>query len=716
MKKLLTLFLTFIAIASFAQDKDDIREFFWGKGDSFKKVTTVPDKWKDESAVIIFKREYYNFHKFGANVKYTSAVRKRIKLLDAVAVKEFSEFAFRDKFYTNKGLSFRKGTTTIGVKIVKPDGKEIEIDTNKDSKQVDDEKKIAISGLEEGDVIDFYYYTVEPFKSFYEVGFEPVETTLGDIYPTMDMKLEFETENDFFINFSTYNGAPELKETLNKGGERKYELVAKDIAKDEFPRWFYPVVELPCYKFQVFFARSSKFEDNAKAFLSEKESVIKKSVSKEDVFNYYYDKFRPMGDLGEIDKFLKGKTFASDEEKVREVYYFSRHIYFTQYFEAYVVKQANMFYPFEYYSDKAVLIGSETQFIKHFMAFLKDQKIDYDIIIGTPRYNGSIKDLLIEKNVTLLLRVNTKNPVYLEYFSPFSSADQYSYNLENTQAYALQVSKGKKITDAELVTLPSSTEKDNMSKNVTSVSLADDFSGLNVERESSFFGHFKEEKQGDILEFYDYVNEDYTKYGTKSLMDLVKNKKKKEQYTKELDALVNKMKDKHKEGFNKEISSEFGFEIEDNALAVKNTGRFGSNMPLVYSEKFSIKNNLIKKAGDNYIIEIGKLVTSQVEIDKKERERENNIYMTYPRSFVNEITFEIPAGYTVSGIEKLNKKVENATGGFTSSATIEGNRLVIKTSKHYKNYFEPNANWTKMVDFLEEAYQFTQEKLLLRKA
>ena len=41
------------------------------------------------------------------------------------------------------------------------------------------------------------------------------------------------------------------------------------------------------YKFQVFFARSGKFEERAKAFLSEKEKDVKSTVSKEDIFNYY---------------------------------------------------------------------------------------------------------------------------------------------------------------------------------------------------------------------------------------------------------------------------------------------------------------------------------------------------------------------------------------------------------------------------------------------
>ena len=103
------------------------------------------------------------------------------------------------------------------------------------------------------------------------------------------------------------------------------------------------------------------------------------------------------------------------------------------------------------------------------------------------------------------------------------------------------------------------------------------------------------------------------------------------------------------------------------------------------------------------------------ETDKKEKERKNNIYMIYPRSFENEITLEIPAGYTVAGLDKLNKKVENETGGFVSSAVVTGNKLVIRTNKYYKNYYEPNSNWTKMIQFLDASYQFTQEKVLLKK-
>ncbi len=714
MKKILLICL-FITVSLSAQENIKIRDFFWGKDDPHSKTMAIPDKWKNESAVMIYKYEFHDYHKFGTNVNYTSALRNRVKLLDEAAVKEFSEFTFKERFSSDKGWSRRTGKNTLGIKVVKPDGKETIIDVSKEAVEADKEKKIAIPNLEIGDIIDYYLHSEEPFKSQYEMGFAPVERTLGDVYPIMDYKLIFQTENDFFLNFATYNGAPELKEIPNKkSGERHYEFSAKDIEKNEFPRWFYPLIELPCYKFQVFFARSGKFEKRAEAFLSEKESIVKSTVSKEDVFNYYNTKFRPFGDLGHIERFLKGKTFNSDEEKVREVYYFTRHQYFTQYIEAFVAKDANIFYPFDLYPN-AIFFQKEEEFINHFMAFLKDNKIPYDIVIGTARYNGPITDLLIQQNITILLRVNTATPVYLEFFTPFSSADQFSYHLENTKAYLLQVSKNKKVVDSEMITLPGSTKKDNVSRSITKIKLNEDLSSIKVERENYFSGHYKPSEQSDKLYFFDYVYDDYEKYGTTSLLEKVKNKKKKEQYQKEFDALIAKYKDKQKENFTNSVKEEFGHDIEDYTMDVENSGRFGSKEPMAYKESFSIKDHYIKKAGNNIILELGKFLTSQIELSEKEKNRTNNIYMSFPRQIEQEIQFEIPQGYTATGLDKFNKNAENETGGFVSSITQSGNLITIKTTKSYNNYYEPNSNWGKMIDFLEDAFQFTQEKVLLKK-
>jgi len=713
MKKILLICL--FVTASLSAQGDKIRDFFWGKDDPHSKTTTIPDKWKNESAVMIYKYEFHDYHKFGSNVNYTSALRNRVKLLDEAAVKEYSEFTFKERFSSDKGWSRRAGENILGIKVVKPDGKETIINVSKEAVDADKEKKIAIPNLEIGDIIDYYLHSEEPFKSQLEMGFDPVERTLGDVYPIMNYKLIFQTENDFFLNFATYNGAPELKEIpSNKGGERHYEFAAKDIEKNEFPRWFYPLIELPCYKFQVFFARSGKFEKRAEAFLSEKENIVKSTVSKEDVFEYYNTKFRPYGDLGHIEKFLKGKSFSSDEEKVREVYYFTRHQYFTQYIEAFVAKDANIFYPFDLYPN-AIFFQKEEEFINHFMAFLKDNKIPYDIVIGTARYNGPITDLLIQQNVTILLRVNTPNPIYLEFFTPFTSADQFNYQLENTKAYLLQISKNKKVVDSEMITLPSSTKKDNISRSITKIKLNEDLTSIKVDRENYNFGQYKPSEQSNKLYFFDYVYDDYEKYGTASLLERVKNKKKKDQYQKEFDALIAKYKDTQKENFTNSVKEEFGHDIEDYTMVVENSGRFGSKEPMAYKESFTIKDHYIKKAGNNIILELGKFLTAQIELSEKEKKRPNNIHMSFPRQIEHEIQFEVPEGYTASGLDKFNKNAENETGGFVSSVSQNGNLITIKTTKSYNNYYEPNSNWNKMIDFLEDAFQFTQEKILLKK-
>ena len=715
MKKII-FFLTIIStINSFSQKKEEIRAVFWGNSDKYSKVTEIPEKWKNESAVMILKSEFYDYHKYGKSVTYVSSFRKRVKLQDAAAVKEFSEFSFKSKSKTYSYYANNDTQVFIGVKIIKPSGKEIEIDVEKETKTVDNDSKLAISNLEVGDIIDYYFYNNKEFKSKYEYGFDQVETTLSDVYPIMDFKLEFQTENDFFVNFNTYNGAPELKEIPStERNDRKYELNAKNLEKNEFPRWFFPLAELPCYKFQVFFARSGKFESRADAFLSKDEKLIKKSVTKEDIFDYYNEKFVPFGDVSLEKKFLKDKSYASDEERIREVYYFARHEFYTQFIEPQIINKANIYSAF-FYQSFGTFFSSEQEFINHFMQFLKKINIDYDIVVATERENGSIDDLLIQRNLRILLRVNTPKPMYLEYFSPFTSAEQFNFNLENTKAYVLQVSKGKRIVDSESITLPSTTVKDNVSSIVSKMILNEDFSGLKVTRNSSFFGHFKEAQQADKLNFYDYLNEDYDKYGKQHCLDLVANKKDKARFKTEFEALVAKSKEEQKEGFKKSISEEFDFEIDNNNFVVKNTGRFGNKSPFEFQEDFEIKNNLIKKAGDNYLVELGKMITAQVAIDKKEQDRKNNVYLNFPKSFWNEIILEIPKGYEVSGLDKFNKSVVNETGEFVSSAIIKDNKVVVKTSKIYNTYYEPNKNWAKMVQFLDAAYQFTQEKILLKK-
>ncbi|MCF7568200.1 hypothetical protein L3X37_07465 [Sabulilitoribacter arenilitoris] len=725
---LLTLFLVF-SLTSIGQTKQElkVKDFFWGENDTHKNANEIPDKWKNESAVIIYKNENYDFHKFGKSVTYITSTRKRIKLLDKSAVKEFSEFSFSDLFKEpSKVIVFpipvvfkvkQHTGSFVGIKIIKPNGNEIEIDVKKESVQVDGKTNIAISNLEVGDIIDYYIYKEDSFKSTYAFGFDPVETTLSEDYPIIDFKLFFETENDFFINFNSYNGAPELKNIpTEKKSFRRYSLEASNIDKYISNRWFYPLLDLPSYKFQVYFARSGKFEDRALAFLPEKENIIKKSVTKEEVLDLYDKRFKPDGDIGDIKDFFKDKTFKNNNEKVTSAYYYMRHYYLTRFIEAIVIDDAGIRYnPYTYYGSNPVFIRNQKQFIRHFTEFLKREKIGFEIVVAKKRFDGSISDLLIEKNVNVLLKVNTKTPIYVEYFGPHTSVNQFSPILEGTDVYLMSASKNK-IDEIKKGKLPISSQAQNESKRNITLKINDAFSEVSISTVNSFKGHQKEDKLSERLLFTDYVNEDYKKFGTKSFINHVKRKKDKAKYKKALDALIEKLKIKREERLKKNIESEFKVnDIEDYTFEIKETGRYGLDSYLTYTESFKAKNTFIKKAGPNYIVEIGKLITAQIDLTDKERSRTENIHMNYPRSYNNKIIFNIPDGYSVLGIDKLNKSINNKTGAFISSAKIEENTLIVKTSKQYKNNYEPNSNWHLMVEFLDAANQFTNEKILLKK-
>ncbi len=728
-QRFIALLIFTFSVTALAQTKQElkIKNFFWGDNDTHKDVTEIPEKWKNESAVILYKNQNYDFHKFGKNVTYTTSTRKRIKLLDKSAVKEYSEFSFSNLFKPSKKILIygipikvdakRDKNNHLGIKVIKPNGKEIEVDIDKELVQVDGESKIAISNLEVGDIIDYYIYKEKPFKSTYAFGFDPVETTLSDDYPIIDFKLFFETENDFFINFKSFNGAPELKEIPNeKRSFRRYSLEASNLDKYNTSRWFFPLVEMPTYKFQVYFARSGKFEDMALAFLPEKENIIKNNVTKEEVLELYDKRFKPRGELSFIKEFLKDKNFKSDSEKVKEVFYFIRHNYLTRYIEAFNAYEAQITYsPFEYYGKNPIFIRSDKHFIRHFTTFLKQHKISYEIVIGKKRYDGTIDDLLIEKNVNAFLKINTETPIYIEYFGFHTTINSFSSLLEDTDAYLLSATKNK-IDKVKRGSLPSTSYLDNEDKKIINLEVVDNFSSFSVNRENFFKGHLKKAHQKEKLLFSDYVNEDYKKYDTKSYVERIRKKKTKAQVKKRMDALVSDQKEKLIKELESSILSEYELDdIEAYTYNIKETGRYSFDSYFTYDESFKIEDAFIKKIGPNYMIEIGKLIGGQISLSEDEKQRTENIHMNFPRSFNNEIRLTVPDGYTVSGLDKLKKNVDNKTGAFISDAKIEDNILVVTTSKQYKNNYEPNSNWPLMVDFLEAAFQFTNEKIVLKK-
>lgn len=724
LKNLTFILFLFTVTLSFSQSKEEleIKKSYWGNNDMQKKNTDIPDKWKNESAVILYQEYFYDYHKFAKNVKYTYGIRKRVKLLDKASVEEYSEFSFVKKFRVRRGYFGRKAKRFLGMKIIKPDGTEKEIEIDKEAIETDnkEEYKLAISGLEVGDIIDYYSHTIEPFKQKYGYSFRAITKTLNDEYPTKEFVLRFNTENDFFVNFNSYNNAPKLKEIkTEKSNDRRYVLKATDIEKNDFPAWYYPNSNLPYFKFQVIFARSGKFEDKIFNFLSEKEETIKESVSAEDVLELYKDQFgRFKHELKPLKKHFKNTNYSKDK-LVRIAYYYMRHYYRNQFIQPSIMRESEIDYgAFNYYLKvNHYFMGDKNrQFISRFANFLIDYKIPFDIVVSKTRSRGDIKSLLFSSEINTLLKINLEKPIYLSVFGDHSTLTSMSPFLENAKAYAISYSYDEKeLNSIKEITIPLSSHKDNISIEESTVSITDDFNAIKMNRKSTYKGHSKTSTQEDMLYFFDYLNEDYKRHKSMSYFDRVKNKKNKAKYKKEYEALVKKLQKSQQEKALDVLKNEYDLAIEDHTFSIENTGRFEDTPDFITNQEFTITEDLIKKAGPNYIVEIGKLIGTQVNFSGDERIRKEDIHLNYPKSFKNTLRVTIPEGYTISGLDNLTKNVTNDTGSFVSSAEIEDGILVISTLKEYKGVQFSNSKWSSILSFIDAADQFTNEKILLKK-
>ncbi len=187
------------------------------------KATNIPDKWKNESAVIIGQKTEYLFTRVVSGRNYTTIVHineyihKRIKLQDKNALEKFSTFN-----YVTMG---KDGSAEY--KIIKTNGKEEVVDMKtavEDDQDIDPvykpifyslnikSQKIAIPDLEVGDIIDYTLRSTINWDMKAEgIGFTPFIFSLANNYPTMYQQYRFTMVNGMKVQYRNYNGAPNLR-------------------------------------------------------------------------------------------------------------------------------------------------------------------------------------------------------------------------------------------------------------------------------------------------------------------------------------------------------------------------------------------------------------------------------------------------------------------------------------------------------------------------
>ncbi|MBL6448436.1 hypothetical protein JMN32_19135 [Fulvivirga sp. 29W222] len=714
--KILLFVLVIAHVASAANDDpkraEEVRQMMWKDSDPEFSVTAIPNKWKDKSAVIIAKYNMLSYRKaaLSTSLEYIRYNHNRIMLLDKSAIEDYSQFTIPESgTYGNIRSAFY-----AGFKIVKPDGREIEIPLSKAVKEELEvnnsgfnKLKLAIPNLEEGDILDYYFgeerRIVLASKYF---SFDPVIFQLHGDYPVMKQKITFDVLRRCFINLKSLNGAPDFAlASDHKNDKNTYTLVDEDRESIKDIRWLYPNRQIPSIKFKITYA--SSFAASAPTFIGEP-GVLKSEVTKEEtkkLVQYMFNTSSYYG--GELKAYMKKhhKKEKDLNKLAREAYYAYRNINRIKNTEARLL-----------YGKNANESSSIVRDVITLSNYYRWNDIPHKVIIGVPREISSIDDLILENELMMMIKVTTTDPFYVGRFTNHSIVGEIDESLQGTRAYQVDGVLPTPYWVLNETKVPVHNASENNTMSTYAIKVLDlDEDKVNIAIKKSVSGANRIFYQNVLMDIYDFKEEEASRFDMGEDFEGYKKSEQKKLLQRKTDYVVNREK-QFNESLKAVVSNDLDLIIDEpKDLEVKQTGRFHDEPEFIYTCNTDA-SGAIKKAGRNYLVNIGKFIDGQIHLSDEERkERKYDVYDSYARSFEYRIEFIIPEGYEVQGLEKLENNVENATGGFTSAAKIDGDKLIIESKKYYSSNFNKKEDWPLMVEFLDAAYNFTQQQILLRK-
>src|SRR6185437_14263708 len=364
------------------------------------------------------------------------------------------------------------------------------------------------------------------------------------------------------------------------------------------------------------------------------------------------------------------------------------------------------------FSDPGVVLNAvnDEQFTRVVARILQKKKIDFKVMVAVPKTLGTLDDLIFRSETYWFIKIEGAKPMYIYSPHKYSNITDKNALYEGVDVYEVTVNPSSKKQAVKRVPNLSTTFDQNIHAETIDVAIDDEMEFLTLSKNYKLSGHCK-------TNYYGYVilgREVFLQDRSDLHIELKKMNAKAAAADKLDDETTIEKQSKARLDLLKQAASD-DFEVESyDEFKLVQDGRQLDKQELIFNEKFKVKD-LIKKAGANYLLDAGKLIGGQIVIKQDEMDRKYDVYMSYPSTISYTINITLPEGYKVDGLDKLNVKVDNETGSFTSTAALNGSTLKITVQKIYKANFEPKEKWKLMVDFLDAAYHFTQAKVVLKK-
>lgn len=631
------------------------------------------------------KRAHFGIDRSNA-IKARYLRRNMVKLNDAEAVKDFTEFSVNvPENRTITGYTFYDIKPAFGARIIKPDGSVREIDMNEaytlTQDGEDDIYKIAIPGLEPGDILDYFYYT-ESFRD--ELSLPEFVIPVIRSYPVRDLTIEFSVAPELAVEYGAYNGAP--KGRLSREGEKnclRINMTDIEALHDDTPH-ISEARQTPYYDIyvlnnlsQVEFVPSTARQggmrvSNSVYLISDVGAAI--NATKTDKFLVY-----EAAEL--VKKRLKSHPEASQRMIADIAWVAMRYV-------AYNTKQSI----------------SDVQLALMYRQLLEELKSEYTGQIGitSPRTKAPVKDLVHFTDVNYLITAGDTCYLALADLTNLPGEIPAGYDGETAYSFPGNPSNPNLHLAATEFKLPAGQAPYNAFESVTSARTdPSDPEALLLSTDLTLTGAQKRLSKGLS-----------TRYQKLEAVGSFFNKKPAKDKNRDTDSDNEKIR-KNFEKLGKVIWDNEESRLD--AYAVTEYGCTPDN-PAFKARMEGKVPEAVGSAGGNLMVNIGHLNGRPAQYVGSERERKLSIVRDYPERFDNTIIFTIPEGYEVieESIKDLNRSVSSPFATFNSEANLEDGVLTVRIIERYPRSICPPAAWNDILKVNDAANDFRNTFILLR--
>lgn len=700
--QLLTLSVNADEKADYLKLAQKVRQEVWSSTPADFQKRTVPDRYKNASAVILsyyreLSTDYYRKAtadlvlnlRLTRQIDCTDMERMLIQINDKKALKDYSEFTFKTKSRKWTWGYHHKTQTVLGIRVIKKNGnvQEVSLDDYVDVKEGKNDKdlsqKIAVPGLEVGDCIDVF--SLDQIDT-QEQQLDPFYFVLRQDEPVLYTKVHCVLDQSLATVYRTMNGAPDFTQTTDKDKNAVLDMVMDKPVDAESSIWYNSLEQSPFIEMYI-------TPTKAKVAVVEKAMRQKGVRGNPDVTPILQDDWKLLKSY--VSK--GGYSPAGLPSTYKSVFKSAKKEGMS------AEEKADRIYSFEYVSS-----GSSQRAFNTVANYLRKLGVEIEMGITTP-FGALPVDKLINYNSTSwFFRLKGTDVYYFPGTYP-KVASEIPYIYQGRKAY-MQDSE-------EQITIPVSQAEANKSVNDMVVKL--DGTKLDISRKVTYSGEQK--MYGQSL-----VSPDNTLFGSSQLEAYWRYLKYDDKdpyscYTKkesaELKGAFNEYQKNAIDPFKAEISSYHdGDPVQVGGYGVDCVGIRRDSSNFVYHVDY-VMDGMVKRAGNNYLLSVGKLIGSSLKLEGKDRERIDDVWRKM--AFVDEWNIEIPLpqGYKVSAeaLKKIETSVANECGEFTVKATAGNESVKVYVRKCFAHRVEPVSNWSKLLALVDACSAFTDKQMVIVK-